>query len=56
MEIRSKNVDSHSSHVFNDGPFLIYERYCVNLASLKFISKNQLKEKGYEKFLFLFSE
>ncbi|MDU7885790.1 MAG: peptide-methionine (R)-S-oxide reductase, partial [Clostridium perfringens] len=29
-------------------------RYCINSASLKFIPKEELKEKGYEEYLELF--
>ena len=53
IEVRSKDADSHLGHVFDDGPNGM-PRFCINSASLRFIPKDQLEEKGYGAYKSLF--
>jgi peptide methionine sulfoxide reductase msrA/msrB len=52
-EVRAKRSDAHLGHLFPDPKSATGQMYAVNSAALHFVPKEEMKERGYEKYLSL---
>jgi len=51
IEVRAKRSDAHLGHLFADPKSSTGRRYSIPSAALHFIPKEDMKNKGYEKYL-----
>ena len=51
IEVRAKRSDAHLGHLFADPKSSTGRRYSIPSAALHFIPKEEMKNKGYEKYL-----